>query len=404
MRFSYAARKQNGESVTGAQEAPDARALAASLRSEGLIPVSISEVSAQTIFAGARRQRGGGRPRLADIAPFMRQLSVMLRAGVSLVTALDDLSKQIDKPSFARVVEDLRNRVTGGSPLSVAMKTHPRVLTPLMCALVRAGEESGRLEQVTADLASYLESQISLRRQVSGALVYPAFVAGFFAIAFVILFVFLIPRFQGIYSGLGEQLPLLTTIALAVSVWLRHWLPVVVAVIVGGVLAVRIASHFPRMRARLDRVLIGLPVIGELSLKIVLVRFLETLATLQRSGVSILMSLDIARETAGNKVVEDALGQARMEVMRGSFLSRELAKSKVFPRMLVRMVAVGEETGNTEELLTQTATFYKEEVNTGIQAATRLIEPTLIVLMGIVIAIFLLAVYLPIFKLAGALH
>ena len=404
MRFSYAARKQNGEGVSGTLDAPDAHSLAATLRSEGLIPVSISEVSARTIFTGARRQRGGGRPKLADVAPFVRQLGVMLRAGVSLVTALDDLSKQIEKPNFTRVVEDLRNRVVGGSPLSVAMKMHPRVFTPLMCALIRAGEESGRLEQVALDLASYLDSQISLRRQVRGALIYPIFIACFFAVAVVILFVFLIPRFQAIYEGLGQKLPLLTSIALGISVWVRRWFFVIAAVVLGAVLSVRIAARIPRARARLDRLTLGLPVIGRLALKIVLVRFLETLATLQRSGVSILMSLDIARDTAGNKVVEEALGQARMEVMRGSFLSRELARNSVFPRMLVRMVAVGEETGNTEELLGQTATFYKEEVNTGIQAATRLIEPTLIILMGIVIAFVVIAVYLPIFKLGSILR
>ena len=402
-RFSYQARRPNGEKVIAVQEAGDARALAAALREEGLVPIAITEVGAPTA-AQAKQRRRGGRPKLRDVAPFVRQVSVLLQAGVGLVTALDDLARQIEKTSFAEIVMDLRNKVMGGTPLSGAMADHRQVFPDLVCAMVRAGEESGHLEHVMADLATYLESQLALRRAVVGALVYPAFIACVFCLVGAVLFLFVVPSLEATFRSLGADLPFLTRALLGSSVWLRHWILPLLLALVCVAIGLKAALRIPRVREARDALTLRLPVIGALALKVVLVRVLETLATLQRSGVSILRSLEIASATAGNKIVGDALAQARIEVMHGSSLSREMAKTEIFPPMLVRMVAVGEQTGSMDALLTQTASFYREEVDIGIRNATRLIEPIMIILLAVLVGLVVLAVYLPIFSLSGSIR
>jgi type IV pilus assembly protein PilC len=401
-RFSYIAARSDGARVQAVEEAADAKAMAATLRSGGLSPISIREMGAQPLFAGRKERKAGGRPKLTDVAAFIRQISALLTAGVALVSALDDLSKQQDKPQFARVIDQVRSRVMAGAPLSAALKEHPRVFSSLICAMIRAGEESGNLEGITSDLAAYLDSQISLRRKIRAALAYPVFIAIFFTGAVTLLFVWLLPKFRALFMGFGAQLPIITRYALDFSAWISHWFVPIAAVVVALVVGIRLAARSKRGRALVDRATLKLPIFGKLTLKVVLVRFLETLATLQRSGVPILMSLDIASDTAGNAVVQAELQRAKREVMQGSFLSRELAKSPLFPRMMVRMLAVGEDTGRVEDLLQRAARYYKEEVEATVQTMTSLIEPVLIVFMGVVVAFVVLSIYLPIFRLASA--
>lgn len=402
-RFSYIATKSDGERVQAVKEASDAKAMAASLRSAGLVPVSIREVGGRSIFAARKERRKGGRPKLNDVAQFIRQLSALLSAGVGLVSALDDLSKQQDKEQFAAVIESVRAKVMGGAPLSAALRDHPKVFSSLICAMVRAGEESGNLEGIMGDLATYLDSQITLRRKIRAAMSYPTFIAVFFLGAVTFLFVWLLPKFRSMFESFRSGLPAITKYALAFSSWLQHWFPLVLLCVIALAIFLRFALKTEKGSFIFDRLKLKIPLIGKLALKVVLVRFLETLATLQRSGVPILMALDIAGSTAGNKVVEEELMRAKKAVMEGSFLSKELAKSPLFPRMMVRMLAVGEETGRVEDLLKRAASYYKEEVDVAIQTLTSLIEPVLLVLMGVVVAFVVLSVYLPIFRLSGAM-
>lgn len=401
-RFSYVAKDRKGETVRAIQEAPDASTVMASLRESGLVPITVEEVSATSALRTRRERVKRGKPNLVDVASFVRQLSAMLGAGVGVVTALDDLATQAEKARFKQVLEQVRNRVVGGTPLSSALKEHPQVFPPLVHAMVRAGEQSGKLDTVLSDLADYLDSQVELRRRVVSALMYPCFVMVVFTGALIFLFAFLLPRFQGMFSQFGKELPIISRYALAFSGWVREWLAFIL--IGAGVLAIvlRVAIRVPGVREFFDRLKIRLPLVGSLILKVSLVRLLETLATLQRSGVSILMSLDIAGETAGNSIIEREVKRSRQEVSQGSFLSTELAKSEVFPRMMVRMLSVGEETGRLDEMLSRTASFFRSEVDAGIQSLTSLIEPVIIVLIGAVVGFVVLSVYLPIFKLAGA--
>jgi len=404
-RFSYVARRPDGERVADYREAPDARAVAGALRADGLFPIAIRQVGGRAALAGVKRKRGGGgKPRLTDVATFVRQLGVMLQAGVGLATALEDLAAQMEKRRFAAVLESVRDRVMGGASLSAAFGEHSKVFPPLVCAMIRAGEESGNLQEVMVDLATYLDSQVSLRRTVRSAMVYPTFVLMVFCGFVAMVFLVLMPKFQVLFAGQEEKLPLLTQVVFAACMWARHWF-LLLAVIGGWCgIAVRFALHSRRVQDALDRFKIGLPLLGHVILKVVLVRVLETLAIMERSGVSILMSLDIAGDTAGNKMVGDELRRARDEVVKGSFLSRELAKSGVFPRMMIRMVSVGEETGRMDELLSRMAQFYREEVEADIKWLTSLIEPVFILLMGVVVAIVISSIWLAIFELATTLR
>jgi len=347
-QFKYVAKGADGQTVSDTRESQDARLLASALRAEGLIPISIAEVSAETIFGDRQQKKKRGRTRLTDVAEFVRQLSVMLDASISVVTALGDLASQEEKTEFADVLEDVRNKVMGGTPLSVVMREHRKVFSPLLCAMVRAGEETGNLEQVLGDLATYMEGQIALRRKIRTALAYPAFVSVIFGVAVAFMFFFLLPKFQGIFDSLGSRLPLISQVALGFSAWLREWIVLIIALVVAAVAAIRLAGRTPAGGKVLDRVKLRLPLLGPLYLKVALARFLDTLATLQRSGVPILMSLDIAKDTVGNRILEQDLELARHGLMQGSFLSRELARSERFPRMMIRMIAVGEETGRTD--------------------------------------------------------
>ena len=403
-RFNYVARGSDGDRVTGTQDAQDAKALAASLRSKGFVPISVDEDTPKEVFSDQATRRKRGRVKQIDVAEFVRQLSVLLDASVGLVTALEDLAAQEEKEEFNRVLEDVRNKVMGGNPLSSSLKDHPRVFSPLLCAMAKAGEETGQLEGVLADLASYLESAIALKRKVKTACTYPAFVGVVFSGAVGFMFLVLLPKFEAIFSSLGRGLPLLTQLALGFSVWLKHWFPLFIPLGIAAVLGTHLASRTERGRMFLHSLLLRMPLAGQLIMQISLARFLATLATLQRSGVPILTSIDIAADTVGNTMIEAELRAAREGLMKGSFLSRELARGGLFPRMMIRMIAVGEQTGKMEELLARTAAYYRAEAEAGIQRMTALIEPLIMVLMGIVVGFVVFAVYMPIFQIAGAVH
>lgn len=403
-RFNYVARGQDGDRVTGTQEAQDARALTASLRSEGLVPISVDEVDPKAVFVEQATRRKAGRVKQIDVAEFVRQLSVLLDASVGLVTALEDLAAQEEKKQFSQVLEDVRNKVMGGNPLSSSLKDHPRVFNPLLCAMAKAGEETGRLEEVLADLAEYMETVIALKRKVKTALTYPAFVAIVFSGAVAFMFLFLLPKFQDIFSSLGRDLPLLTQWALACSTGLRHWFPLILLLTIVVGVATHTAGRTDRGRMYLHSLLLKIPIAGPLVMQVSLARFLDTLATLQRSGVPILTSIDIAANTVGNTLIERELTIARDGLMKGSFLSKELAKSGLFPRMMIRMISVGEQTGKMDELLARTASYYRAEAEAGIQRMTAMIEPLIMVLMGVVVGFVVFAVYMPIFQIAGSVH
>lgn len=402
IQFTYTAKKPGGGKVVATREALDAKCVAAALRDEGLVPIEIKEVATGE---EAQTRRGSqwmtAKPRAVDVLMFVKQLSAMLRAGVNLVPALDALAKQSGTQRLTSIIESVRNSVLGGMRLSTALRAHPEVFNELICAMVSAGEESGNLDGMLTDLAAYLHAQRALRRKVKTALTYPAFIGVVFGATVIFLLFFLLPRFQGIFDDMGKKLPTITVCMLALSAWLRAWSPVLLGVLVGAVMALRLMARKPKGRYFVDQMKLRIPIIGPLALKVALVRFLETLSALVKGGSPILMAMDVAADTANNKVVEEELQRVRVQVSQGSFISREMSKSEIFPDMMVHMISVGEETGSLSEQLQQAALFYKEDMDSRIEGLTALIEPVLIVFMGGVVDIVVLSVYLPIFNMSG---
>jgi type IV pilus assembly protein PilC len=400
-RFNYIARNSAGQRESGVEDGSSARAVSAKLRKRGFTPVSV-ELAKETA-AGTKLRQRGGHATLLDVATFVRQLSAMLGAGVELVLALEDLAVQEEKASFANVLQQVRSRVVGGIALSAALKEHRKVFSNLLCTMVRAGEETGRLDEVLADLAKYLEGQVALRRKLRSALTYPAAVMVIFSGAVAFLFLFLLPKFRDIFGGMGAKLPLISRVALGFSAALQQWWFLLVGALILLALGYKICAATEKGRCLLDSLKLKIPIMGNVLRKIMLVRFLETLGTMQSSGVPIHMSLAVARETIGNRTLEEEIGRARDKVIQGAQLSHELAKSPLFPRMMVRMMAVGEETGRSEQLLKHAANFYKAEADAQIEDMTTLIEPIVIVMMGLVVGFVVLAIYLPIFSMGKAM-
>ena len=404
-QFSYTATRPDGGKVVAVTEAPDAKRVATVLRNEGLVPIEIREMTSKCEMPSRGRKAWlTGQPRSVDVLVFMKQLSAMLRAGVDLVPALDALGNQAGTRRLSGVIESVRNGVLGGEPLSAALGRHPKVFNKLIYAMVRAGEESGNLDGLMTDLAGYLHEQRALRRKVKTALTYPAFIGICFTATVVFLLFFLLPRFENVFNEMGKKLPAITVFMLGMSGWLRRWFPLLLGMAAGAGVAVKVMSGKPRGRYLVDRLKLRIPIIGPLALKVALVRFLETLSALVKGGAPILTAMDVAGETANNKVVEEGLREVRQQVSQGSYISREMSKSELFPDMMVHMVSVGEQTGSLSDQLQQAATFYKEDLDSRIESLTALIEPAMIVFMGGVVDIVVLSVYLPIFNMSGGVR
>lgn len=333
------------------------------------------------------------------LAVFMRQFSVMLEAGLPLVQCLDILGEQQEKKKFKAILDDVQADVEGGSSLAEAMSKQPKAFDDLIVAMVEAGESGGVLDVVLRRLAEYLDKIVRLRSQVRAALLYPVTVT-VVAIGVVYLILWkVIPVFQQLYAGLGGEMPFLTQVVVSISNFLGRWTPLIAIGIVVIVLGIRIYHRTESGRRVLDRLLLKIPVIGDLLLKIAVARFGRTLATLTVSGVPILEGLDITARTAGNAVIEDAIFKVRSEVEQGSSLSAPMAATGEFPVMATQMVAVGEQTGAIDQLLSKVADFYEEEVDIAVEGLMKLIEPMLIVFLGVVIGFIVTAMYLPLYSM-----
>jgi type IV pilus assembly protein PilC len=341
-----------------------------------------------------------------DLQIFTRQLATMIDAGLPLVQCLDILAAQTPNKIFARVLSQVKTSVEQGSTFSDALKKHPKVFDDLYVNLVAAGEVGGILDTILNRLAIYIEKAVKLRQQVQSAMVYPL---GIFVVAIGVIAVMLvkvIPTFENMYGemGPGAKLPAATKFVIGLSHgFLDKWYLYAGAlggVVVGGALMRRTDGG----RELFDRVLLSLPIVGNVLRKIVVARFTRTLGTLLASGVPILDALDICARTAGNRVVEGGIKKARDKISEGHDMAGPLAESRVFPSMVVQMIGVGEQTGAMDQMLQKIADFYEEEVDSSVSAMTSLIEPVMMAFLGIVVGGLIIAMYLPIFKLASNLQ
>ena len=404
-KFSYLAKDASGGNIRELVDMASAGEVISSLHSRGLIPISVTPVSARTIFKERKeRPRKGGRIKARDIAAFFRQLSVMLSAGVNLIDSIDDLSEGEGNLSLQMILQQVKKDISRGDSLSEALSKHRKVFPFLTISMVKAGEKSGNLDAVLSDLSTYLENNLALRRKVKSATSYPLFISFFFLGAITFVTFFLLPRFQDIFSEMEVDLPLFTRVVLgASSLALRNlpWgLGIAVVLIVSLLAYTRTAAgHY-----HLDHFKLKIPLLGKFLQKVALGRFSQTLSTLQRGGVPILSSLEIAGNTSGNLFLNRAIEAVHRGLIKGGLVSEGLAKNVIFPKMMVRMVIVGEETGKMEEMLNRVYEAYRDEVEAAIASMSAIIEPILIVIMGVIVGVTVLAIYLPIFKIAGAIR
>jgi type IV pilus assembly protein PilC len=396
--FSYTARDARGELKSSTIEAQSRDDVVAQLRRMRMNVVKIEDASKTP------KKKGGGSIGMRDIVIFTRQFSTMINAGLPLVQALDILSKQSENKALADVTRQVVFDVESGNTVADALKKHPKAFSDLYVNMVAAGEAGGILDTILMRLATFMEKNDALIRKVKGAMIYPAVISTVAAGAVLILLIFVIPTFQKMFAEANIALPLPTRIVIGLSAFLQSYWYVIALGIFVAQWAVRKYYATPDGKLVIDRMLLRAPVLGDVLRKSAVSRFTRTLGTLISSGVSILDGLEITAKTAGNRVISDAIMASRASIAGGDTISAPLARSQVFPPMVISMIAVGEQTGGLDEMLSKIADFYDEEVDAAVAGLLSLMEPVMIVLLGGVVGGMIVAMYLPIFEMVNSVQ
>jgi type IV pilus assembly protein PilC len=391
--FAYEGRGTRGV-ATGEIEAPDRTAAVGELRTRSILVTKITERTGPKTVA---KLTGSVSDR--EMAIFTRQFSTMIDAGLPLVQCLNILAEQSDSKVLRGVTASVARSVESGSTLADGLKRHPKVFNDLFVNLVSVGEAGGILDVVLQRLSVYIEKAAALKRKVKAAMVYPCTIIGVAFLVVLFMLTFVIPTFATMFKNLGADLPLPTQIVLSMSNFVRGYFIFLILGVIGIVFALRAYYRTEVGKSTVDAVLLKLPVFGMLIRKVAVARFTRTLGTLVSSGVPILEGLRITARTAGNKVIEKAVMQCRVAVTAGKTLAEPLKASAVFPPMVTQMINVGEQTGALDAMLSKIADFYDDEVDTAVTALTALLEPLMIVFLGIIIGGMVVAMYLPIFRL-----
>jgi type IV pilus assembly protein PilC len=395
--FAYSAISIDGLETVGEIHAPDLEAAREQLRIRGLLAHTLRELPSAG-EEGLRTTFKKIKPRSMQV--FSRQFATMIEAGLNIVAALVILEEQTDDRYLAEVIAELRADVEGGLLLSQAMARHPKVFDELYVSMVQAGEASGLLDNVLDRVADQIEKATKLKRRVKGAMVYPTVVFTFATLVLVAMLMFIVPIFAKIFADLNGQLPFLTRMVLGASGVLRHQWYIVFPLAIGLVWGALRYKKTESGRQAWDRFKLRIPMrIGDVVLKVVMARLLRTLATLVAAGVDIIKALEIAGSTAGNWVVERALTEVRVKVQEGVPIAEPLTADPVFPPMVSQMVRIGEETGELEQMLSKIADFYEDEVDSAIQSLTSIIEPIMMIGVGMMVGVIIIAMYLPMFKM-----
>jgi type IV pilus assembly protein PilC len=337
-----------------------------------------------------------------DIVIFTRQFATMINAGLPLVQSLDILATQTENKALSKVIQDVLYDVESGHTLADAMGKHPKIFTDLFVNMVAAGEAGGILDTILLRLAVFLEKNDALIRKIKGAMIYPSVIITVAILAVAVLLLFVIPTFQTMFAAAGVPLPLPTRIVIGMSQILGSYWWLIGASLIGLVLLIRYTYSTSGGRLAIDKLMLSMPIMGDMQRKAAVARFTRTLGTLVSSGVSILEGLEITAKTAGNRVIHDAVMGSRASIAGGDTIAGPLKESGVFPPMVVQMINVGEQTGGLDEMLTKIADFYDEEVDAAVSALLAAMEPIMIVVLGVVVGGMIVAMYLPIFDMINA--
>jgi type IV pilus assembly protein PilC len=398
--FTYTARALNGDLKTATIEAPNRDEVVAQLRKQRLNVVKIDEAKQ----AANTTKKKAGKISMRDIVIFTRQFSTMINAGLPLVQALDILAKQSENKALKDVTLAVVFDVESGHTVADALRKHPKAFTDLYVNMVAAGEAGGILDTILMRLATFMEKNDALVRKVKGAMIYPGVISSVAAIAISVLLIFVIPTFERMFASVGLALPLPTRVVIAMSKFLTGYWWAVLAAGFAGVAMFKKYYASPDGKLVIDRLALKAPVLGDVLRKSAVSRFTRTLGTLIGSGVSILDGLEITAKTSGNRVIQDAIMESRASIAGGETISAPLQKSAVFPPMVISMIAVGEQTGGLDEMLSKIADFYDEEVDAAVTGLLALMEPVMIVFLGVVVGGMVVAMYLPIFDMINAVQ
>ncbi len=396
--YAYRVRTKEGRVIAGKMEADGEAAVASRLRSQGLVPVQITKEATR----GLKKEITllPEKVKLKDLAVFSRQFATMINSGLSLLRTLNILSEQTENKTLAKTTTELRDDVERGSSLSAAMSKHEKVFNKLYVAMVRAGETGGQLDTVLTRTADNLEADYRLRQKVKSAMTYPVVVAGIAVLLVTVMLLFVVPTFAGMFEGLGGTLPLPTLILLKLSQAAKWLVPLLmVGSIIGYIAYKRARKSNAAFRLRADQLKLKIPIFGDLFLKVAISRFTRTLGLLLRAGVPVLQALDIVSDTTGNEVLSRATADVKESVRSGESMNGPLSRHEVFPPMVVQMIAVGEDTGQIDEMLDKVSDFYDQEVESTTEALTSLIEPIMIAVLGGIVGSMIIALYMPMFAI-----
>jgi type IV pilus assembly protein PilC len=396
--YKWEGKTLKGAVKKGEMEGPNEAAIRIHLRQQNIVPTKVNAKGREIHISLPIKRKVGQRP----IAIFTRQLATMIDAGLPLVQSLDILSSQQESKVFKEILRQIREDVEGGSTFAGALRKHPATFNDLYTNLVVAGEEGGILDNILTRLANYIEKAEALKKKVRSALIYPATIVGVAIIVVIILLVFVIPVFETMFKSAGQALPLPTLIVVTMSKMLKSYVFFFIPAFVLAIYLLRKFYQTDRGRLVIDRLLLKTPVFGPLLKKVAVARLSRTLGTLVSSGVPILDGLTIVSRTAGNRTVENAILSARASIREGETIAEPLGRSGIFPAMVIQMISVGESTGALDTMLSKIADFYEDEVDITVSNLTSLLEPFLMIFLGVVIGGVVISMYLPIFQMASA--
>ncbi|NWF35947.1 type II secretion system F family protein [Mariprofundus sp. KV] len=392
--FVWQGKNRQGVPQSGEMEANNREIVSATLRRQGLAGIKVKKKPIEiNLFPEKVDEK--------DISIFFRQLSTMINAGLPLVQCFEMAEKGSEKKALNKLLRDVRQNLEGGNPLGETMRKFPKEFDRLTCALIEAGEQGGILDSILLRLCTYKEKALSLKRKIKSAMVYPVAILVVSFIVTSILMIFVIPIFSEMFADFGAELPAPTQIAMAISdIFVEFWYVILFAPIL-LVFAIKAIYKTPAGHYQMDKLLLSLPVLGDVLRKASVARFCRTFSTLAAAGVPILDALDTVAETSGNVVIEEVILASKESISQGQTLTAPLEASGVFPVMVTQMISIGEQTGSLEEMLGKIADFYEEEVDTAVENMQQLMEPMIMAFLGVVIGGLVIAMYLPIFQMAS---
>lgn len=398
-KYAWEGKTRTGAVQKGVTEAQDAASLEAQLKKAGLLAITVKEQGKGAI---SLPKFGGGSIDTKDLVIFTRQFATMIDSGLPLVQCLDILSSQQEKPVFKEVLLKVKESVESGSTFADALAKHPKAFDQLYVNLVAAGEVGGILDTILNRLAAYIEKAMKLKKQIKGAMVYPITIMSIAVVVIGVILIFVIPTFAKMFADFGGDLPGPTKFVIALSNFLLKYIIVIIAAFFALFYAFKKYYATAGGRKKVDAFALKAPIAGTLIRKVSVAKFTRTLGTMISSGVPIMDGLEIVAKTAGNKIVEEAIYSVRQAISEGKTIAEPLQACGIFPPMVVQMIAVGEATGAMDAMLTKIADFYDDEVDDAVAAMTAMMEPMLMVFLGTTVGGLVVAMYLPIFKLAGA--